>query len=111
MSGLWNKVNDMPETYTGDVTVGGPPQTRDLGALTLTKVQVGPMENNAYFLRCSESGQVLLIDAAHSPDVLLGILDNQRPQRIVTTGQRCQRFSRRPAHRSQSILRTRSRCP
>src|SRR4051794_25539014 len=75
----------MSEEYTGDVTVGGPPQTRDLGALTLTKVQVGPLENNAYFLRCSESGEVLLIDAAHSPDVLLGVLDNQHLQRIVTT--------------------------
>jgi glyoxylase-like metal-dependent hydrolase (beta-lactamase superfamily II) len=75
----------MAEAYTGEVTVGGPPQTRDLGGLTLTKVQVGPMENNAYFLRCEESGQLVLIDAAHSPDVLLGILDNRRLQRIVTT--------------------------
>ncbi|MBV9485202.1 MAG: MBL fold metallo-hydrolase [Frankiaceae bacterium] len=75
----------MSEEYTGQVTVGGPPQTRDLGGLTLTKVQVGPMENNCYFLRCSESGEVLLIDAAHSPEVLLGILDDQRLQRIVTT--------------------------
>jgi glyoxylase-like metal-dependent hydrolase (beta-lactamase superfamily II) len=75
----------MAEEYTGEVKVGGPPQSRDLGGLTLTKVQVGPMENNCYFLRCTESGEVLLIDAAHSPDVLLGILDDQRLQRIVTT--------------------------
>jgi glyoxylase-like metal-dependent hydrolase (beta-lactamase superfamily II) len=77
----------MPDDYNGAVTVGGPPQSRDLGALTLTKVQVGPLENNCYFLRCSDTGDVLLIDAAHSPDVLLGILDNQRLQRIVTTHQ------------------------
>jgi glyoxylase-like metal-dependent hydrolase (beta-lactamase superfamily II) len=77
----------MADDYTGAVTVGGPPQSRDLGGLTLTKVQVGPMENNCYFLRCSDTGDVLLIDAAHSPDVLLGILENQRLQRIVTTHQ------------------------
>jgi glyoxylase-like metal-dependent hydrolase (beta-lactamase superfamily II) len=77
----------MADDYTGAVTVGGPPQSRDLGALTLTKVQVGPMENNCYFLRCSDTGDVLLIDAAHSPDVLLAILDDQRLQRIVTTHQ------------------------
>jgi glyoxylase-like metal-dependent hydrolase (beta-lactamase superfamily II) len=77
----------MADDYTGAVTVGGPPQSRDLGELTLTKVAVGPMDNNAYFLRCSETGDVLLIDAAHSPDVLLGVLDGQRLQRIVTTHQ------------------------
>jgi glyoxylase-like metal-dependent hydrolase (beta-lactamase superfamily II) len=77
----------MADDYTGAVTVGGPPQSRELGGLTLTKVAVGPMDNNAYFLRCSETGEVLLIDAAHSPDVLLGVLDGQRLQRIVTTHQ------------------------
>jgi glyoxylase-like metal-dependent hydrolase (beta-lactamase superfamily II) len=77
----------MADDYTGAVTVGGPPQSRDLGELTVTKVAVGPMDNNAYFLRCSETGDVLLIDAAHSPDVLLGVLDGQRLQRIVTTHQ------------------------
>jgi glyoxylase-like metal-dependent hydrolase (beta-lactamase superfamily II) len=77
----------MADDYTGAVTVGGPPQSRDLGGLTLTKVAVGPMDNNAYFLRCSETNDVLLIDAAHSADVLLGVLDGQRLQRIVTTHQ------------------------
>ena len=77
----------MADDYNGQVTVGGPPQTRDLGALTVTKVAVGPMDNNAYFLRCSETGEVLLIDAAPSADVLLGVLDGQRLQRIVTTHQ------------------------
>jgi glyoxylase-like metal-dependent hydrolase (beta-lactamase superfamily II) len=77
----------MADDYTGAVTVGGPPQSRELGGLTLTKVAVGPMDNNAYFLRCSDTGEVLLIDAAHSADVLLGILDGQRLQRIVTTHQ------------------------
>src|SRR5580698_7829603 len=77
----------MADEYTGAVTVGGPPQRRDLGGLILDKIQVGPLENNVYFLRCHDTGDVLLIDAAHSPDVLLGVLDGQRLQRIVTTHQ------------------------
>ena len=31
-------------SYTGDVTVGGAPDTRELPGLTVTKVAVGPME-------------------------------------------------------------------
>jgi glyoxylase-like metal-dependent hydrolase (beta-lactamase superfamily II) len=78
----------MPDTYTGAVTVGGPPDLRDLGGgLRLAKVAVGPMDNNAYFLKCEETGDVLLVDAAHSPDVLLGVLDGDRLRRIVTTHQ------------------------
>src|SRR3954466_5950006 len=61
----------MPDTYTGDVTQGGPPDTRDTGPLTITKLSVGPMDNNAYFLRCAATGEVLLIDAATAPDRLL----------------------------------------
>ena len=57
----------MADDYTGAVTVGGPSQRRDLGGLTLDKVQVGPLENNVYFLECKDTGDVLLIDAAHSP--------------------------------------------
>ena len=39
--------------YTGDVTVGGPPDTRELPGLTVTKLAVGPMDNNAYLLACT----------------------------------------------------------
>ena len=39
-------------TYTGNVTPGGPPDVRELTALTITKLSVGPMDNNAYLLRC-----------------------------------------------------------
>lgn len=51
--------------YTGNVTVGGPPAVRDLTALTITKVAVGPKDNNAYLLRCRSTGEQLLIDAAN----------------------------------------------
>jgi glyoxylase-like metal-dependent hydrolase (beta-lactamase superfamily II) len=86
----------MADDYTGAVTVGGPSQRRDLGGLVLDKVQVGPLENNAYFLECTDTGDVLLIDAAHSPDVLLGVLDGRRLQRIVTTHQHADHWQALP---------------
>ena len=51
-------------SYTGDVTVGGAPDTRELPGLTVTKVAVGPMDNNAYLLRCGQTGTMVVIDAA-----------------------------------------------
>src|SRR3954469_15895079 len=77
----------MPDTYTGDVTQGGAPDTRDTGPLTITKLSVGPMDNNAYFLRCSSTGEVLLIDAANEPDRLLRELGDDQLGRVVTTHQ------------------------
>ena len=40
-------------TYTGDVQVGGPADLRELPALTIAKLAVGPFDNNAYLLRCT----------------------------------------------------------
>jgi glyoxylase-like metal-dependent hydrolase (beta-lactamase superfamily II) len=77
----------MADTYTGKVAVGGPADTRDTGPLTITKIAVGPMDNNAYFLRCAASGAVLLVDAANEPDRLLATLGDDRLGRIVTTHQ------------------------
>ena len=37
----------MTETYTGDVKVGGGSDTRHTGPLSITKIAVGPMNNNA----------------------------------------------------------------
>jgi glyoxylase-like metal-dependent hydrolase (beta-lactamase superfamily II) len=55
--------------YTGNVTAGGPPDTRQLRDLSITKVSVGPMDNNAYLLR--SGSEQLLIDAANEPARLL----------------------------------------
>ena len=52
-------------TYSGDVRVGGPPDTREIDGLTVTKIAVGPMDNNAYLLRDAGTGQAILIDAAN----------------------------------------------
>jgi len=61
-------------TYTGDVSVGGPADTRELPGLTITKVAVGPMDNNAYLLRCTGTGELLLIDAANDAGTLLALI-------------------------------------
>ena len=71
--------------YTGDVTVGGTPDTRDLPGLTVTKVAVGPVDNNAYLLRCSQTGDALLIDAANEAPRLLELIGDTPLSSIVTT--------------------------
>ena len=74
-------------TYTGEVTPGGPADTRDLPALTITKLSVGPMDNNAYLLRCKETGEAVLIDAANEPDRLLALINDAPLSKVVTTHQ------------------------
>jgi glyoxylase-like metal-dependent hydrolase (beta-lactamase superfamily II) len=71
--------------YTGDVTVGGPPDSREIAGLAVTKLAVGPMDNNAYLLRCTKTGELVLIDAANEAGRLLELLGGQPLARIVTT--------------------------
>ncbi|WP_283132844.1 MBL fold metallo-hydrolase [Rhizohabitans arisaemae] len=68
--------------YSGNVTVGGPPDVRELPGLTVSKVAVGPFDNNAYFLTCRATGETLLIDAANEAGRLLAL---GTPSKIVTT--------------------------
>jgi glyoxylase-like metal-dependent hydrolase (beta-lactamase superfamily II) len=70
-------------TYTGDVTPGGPADVRDLGHLTITKASVGPMDNNAYLLRCGDDQ--LLIDAAADAPRLLELIGDAGLRTVVTT--------------------------
>ena len=72
-------------SYTGDVTVGGPAETRELPGLAITKVAVGPMNNNAYLLRCTSTGELLLIDAANEAGTLLTLIGDTPPAKIVIT--------------------------
>jgi glyoxylase-like metal-dependent hydrolase (beta-lactamase superfamily II) len=74
-------------TYTGNVTPGGPPDTRELPGLHLTKVSVGDFDNNVYLLRCTATGEQLLIDAANEPDRLLSLVGEAGLQTVVTTHQ------------------------
>ncbi|MGJ9412480.1 MBL fold metallo-hydrolase [Aeromicrobium sp. CF4.19] len=72
-------------TYTGEVTVGGPADVQDAGDLQVTKIAVGPMNNNAYLLRCTLTGEQVLVDAADGADTLLGLVGDDGLARIVTT--------------------------
>lgn len=71
--------------YTGDVVPGGLPAVRDLPALRITKVSVGPMDNNAYLLRCAATGDQVLIDAANEAPRLLSLLGAAGLSAVVTT--------------------------
>ncbi len=72
-------------TYTGDVCVGGPPDTREIDGLVVTKIAVGPMDNNAYLLRCTSTGQGILIDAANEAGRLIEMIGDTPVGTIVTT--------------------------
>src|SRR3954466_5198912 len=72
-------------TYTGEVSPGGPADTRELTALTVTKLSVGPMDNNAYLLRCKDTGETVLIDAANDADRILQQLGDAPLAKVITT--------------------------
>jgi glyoxylase-like metal-dependent hydrolase (beta-lactamase superfamily II) len=54
-------------------------------SLTVTKVSVGPMDNNAYLLRCTDTGDQVLIDAANEPERLLELIGDAGLTTVVTT--------------------------
>ncbi|MHA6631728.1 MBL fold metallo-hydrolase [Pseudonocardia sichuanensis] len=80
---------DVLDSYSGHVDPGGAAIRRDLDALSITKISVGPMNNNAYLLVCRASNEALLIDAANEPDRLADLVgaDDSRPElnHLVTT--------------------------
>lgn len=72
-------------SYTGKTHVGGPAQVHELGLLTISKLAVGPMDNNTYLLRCRNTGGQLLIDAAAEADRILEMVGEDGLSTIVTT--------------------------
>lgn len=72
-------------TYQGHVSPGGVPAVHELAHLIITKVSVGPHDNNAYVLRCRYTLDELLIDAAAEPDRLLATCGDGPLRRVVTT--------------------------
>ncbi|MEV7415058.1 MBL fold metallo-hydrolase [Streptomyces sp. NPDC089919] len=72
-------------TYSGAVKVGGPADVHELADLMISKVAVGPMNNNAYLLRCRATGAQLLVDAAAEADTLLGLIGDDGIESVVTT--------------------------
>jgi glyoxylase-like metal-dependent hydrolase (beta-lactamase superfamily II) len=72
-------------TYTGEVTVGGPADVRELPGLTITKVATPPFENNCYLLRCTATGETLLVDAAGDAPRLLELVGDGTLTTVVET--------------------------
>lgn len=71
--------------YSGHVSVGGPAHVRELPNLTISKLAVGPMDNNSYLLRCSATGTQILIDAAAEPERILALVGSDGLSGIITT--------------------------
>jgi glyoxylase-like metal-dependent hydrolase (beta-lactamase superfamily II) len=80
---------DVIDYGTGHAEPGGPALRRELAALSITKVSVGPMDNNAYLLVCRATNEALLVDAANDPERLADLVgaDDSRPElaHVVTT--------------------------
>ncbi len=72
-------------TYTGNVSTGGPADVRNLEGLRISKLSVGPMDNNAYLLTCTATGDSLLIDAANEADRILELTNGTSLRRVLTT--------------------------
>jgi glyoxylase-like metal-dependent hydrolase (beta-lactamase superfamily II) len=67
------------DNYTGHVEPGTAAK-RILPGVSILKASVGPMDNNAYLVTCSATGETLLIDAANDADVLIDLVQNHAPK-------------------------------
>lgn len=76
------------DDYSGHVDPGTAAR-RTLPGATVVKASVGPMDNNAYLVTCSRTGETLLIDAANDASVLLELIEKYAPTLalIVTSHQ------------------------
>ena len=94
--------------YTGDVSVGGPIDIRELPGLTIAKVAVGGMSNNAYLLRDRATSEALLIDAANEANRLADFvrIGGDPVQTIVTTHQHPDHWQALAAMVAQTGART-----
>jgi len=71
--------------YNGRVSVAGPADVRELPGLVISKIAVGPYDNNSYLLRCTTTGASLLIDAAAEADRLLELIGDGSLDYVLTT--------------------------
>ena len=76
------------DNYTGHVEAQTAAR-RTIPGASIVKVSVGPMDNNAYLVTCSQTGETLLIDAANDPEILLELIERFAPKLslIVTSHQ------------------------
>jgi glyoxylase-like metal-dependent hydrolase (beta-lactamase superfamily II) len=77
--------------YTGEVSVGGSADVRELPDAVIRKTSVSDMDNNCYLVTCRGTGAQLLIDAADDGPRLLALVAEGAAHggdglaRIVTT--------------------------
>jgi len=81
-------MTSVDDNYTGHVEPGTA-AIRTLPGVSIVKASVGTMDNNAYLVTCSATGETLLIDAANDADVLIDLVRNHAPKvsLIVTSHQ------------------------
>lgn len=70
------------ENYTGHVQPGTAAR-RTLPGATIVKASVGQMDNNAYLVTCSQTGETLLIDAANDAATLLELIERHAPKLVL----------------------------
>ncbi|MFZ4515493.1 MAG: MBL fold metallo-hydrolase [Acidimicrobiia bacterium] len=54
-------------------------------ALRIDKITVGPFENNAFIVRCLDTGEAVLIDAANEHELLIPLATRFGVRRVLTT--------------------------
>lgn len=76
------------DSYTGHVE-SQTAARRTLPGVSIIKMSVGPMDNNAYLVTCAATGEALLIDAANDPELMVRLVGEHAPKlaMIVTTHQ------------------------
>jgi glyoxylase-like metal-dependent hydrolase (beta-lactamase superfamily II) len=67
------------------------------------QIVVGPMDNNVYVIRCRQSGQAMLIDAANEHDALLEICQQLNVGQVVETHGHWDHIQAVPAIREAGI--------
>lgn len=70
------------DDYTGHVEPGTAAR-RTLPGATIVKASVGPMDNNAYVITCSQTGESLLLDAANDAAILLDLVEQSAPKLVL----------------------------
>ena len=71
--------------YTGRVSVAGPADVHELPGLMISKLAVGPHDNNTYLLRCRTTGAQVLVDAAAEPGRIMDLIGPEGVSLVITT--------------------------
>jgi glyoxylase-like metal-dependent hydrolase (beta-lactamase superfamily II) len=75
----------MAELDVAHVEQGGPAHRYAEGKLAVTKLSVGPFDNNVYILTDPDSMETLIVDAANEAERVIDQLRGQAVQGVVTT--------------------------